>query len=119
MPLGHVCAHVAHAAGESFYYYAQLIQNPDAGLPNIIGSGTVAVVLGVRDEKSLRYYAKRLYKQGIRYDLIIENAGPFAGQATAIGVIPTADRAKVFKVLKKLNPISTCDEDPKGTNWGD
>ena len=66
----------------------------------------MAVVLGVRDEKQLKYYERRLTKAGISHVAINENAGFAAGQMTAIGVIPTEDRAKVFKVLKKLNPIS-------------
>ena len=103
MPLGVVCAQVTHAAGESFYIYGERVNEPYEPLDI---EGTVAVVLGVRNEKSLLYYHKRLYKARIAHIPILENAGPFAGQYTAIGVLPTTDRASVRSVLKKLMPLS-------------
>lgn len=97
MPLGVVCAQVTHAAGDSAVGFSlqRWYQGP-----------VTAVVLGVRDEKQLKYYWRRLEKAEISHTLVVEDAGPFAGQATAIGVMPTEDREKVFKVLKKLNPLS-------------
>jgi len=102
MPLGVVCAQVTHAAGESFA--RTCLWDNTVGSHNL--PGTVAIVLGARDEKQLKYYERRLEKAGVDYTAIHENAGFAAGQMTAIGCWPTEDRAKVFKVLKKLNPIS-------------
>jgi len=100
MPLGVVCAQVTHAAGESFYAFGDHV-----GF-SFDTTGTTAVVLGARDEKQLNYYMRRLMKAWIHAIMITENAGQFANKDTAIGVWPTVERAAVFKVLKKLNPIS-------------
>lgn len=103
IPAGHACAQITHAAGESFWFYAHW------GGHRHFPEGTVAVVLGVRNERALRYYAKRLSDAEVPFLTIVENAGLLAGQMTAIGVIPTADREKVFKVLKKLQPVREFD----------
>lgn len=94
MPTGAACAQITHAAGESACYCMWYLPKD-----------TIAVVLGVRDEKQLKYYAKRLVKAKIEHIQVNENAGPLAGQMTAVGVVPTRNREAVFKVLKKLNPL--------------
>jgi peptidyl-tRNA hydrolase len=96
MPLGVVCAQVTHAAGDSAVGYT---------LFEWYDQPVTAVVLGVKSEKELLRYSKKLHKAFIGHTIIKEDAGPVADQYTAIGLV-TADREKVFKVLKKLNPIS-------------
>ena len=99
IPTGAATAQIVHAAGESFYLFGA-----NTGFRKSVG-GTVAVVLGVRDERALKYYARRLRDAEINAIVIKENSGPLAGQFTAIGVFPTRDRESVRKVLKKLMPL--------------
>jgi len=86
LPKGVLAAHVCHAAGESG--------------PAPLGS--IAVVLGVPNEAELNAVAKRLAAAGVLHVPIHENAGPFAGQATAIGVMPISDRTAIRKVVSAL-----------------
>lgn len=88
LPHGVQVAQTAHAAGES-------VQRP---LPE----GTIVVALAVPNEGSLRRVAEALGKQSLTYKLIVENEGPWAGQATALGVVPTADRKAVRKATSAL-----------------
>ena len=99
LPTGAACAQIVHAAGDSM---ADFI---DYTWPAMPGKRTIAVVLGVRDQKSLRYYQRRLIEAEISIIPIIENEGFLGGQLTAIGVVPTFDRERVRKVLKKLQPL--------------
>lgn len=78
-------AQTAHAAGES------------AGVPQ-----TIVVALAVPDEDSLRRIAETLGVESQTYKLITEDAGPWKGQAMAIGVAPTSDRAAVRKAVSSL-----------------
>jgi peptidyl-tRNA hydrolase len=86
LPKGALAAHVCHAAGES----------------GPAPPGSIAVVLAVQSEAELLIAAARLDARGIPYVLIREDAGPFAGQVTSIGVRPTHDRAAVRKALSSL-----------------
>jgi peptidyl-tRNA hydrolase len=86
LPKGVLAAHVCHAAGES----------------GPAPPGSIAVVLGVSDEPELLRIAARLDTQCITHVLIRENAGPFDGQATAIGIPPTSDRTAIRKALSSL-----------------
>jgi hypothetical protein len=78
-------AHAAHAASEA------------SGHPQ-----TIVVALEVPDEASLRRLAAALGEHSLTHQLIVEDAGPYAGQAMAIGVAPTTDRAAVRKVTSAL-----------------
>ncbi len=78
-----------HAAGES-------IQGP---LP----PNTNAVVLAVDNEHQLREIAAKLSIQGVPHILIRETDEPYAGQCTAIGVVPLEDRSKIKKIVSSLN----------------
>lgn len=86
LPKGVLAAHVCHAAGES----------------GPAPPGSIAVVLGVESELALYAAARRLDACGVLYTLIRENAGPFADQATAIGVMPISDRSAIRKAVSAL-----------------
>jgi len=86
LPKGVLAAHVAHAAGES----------------GPAPPGSIAVVLGVPNESALIRVAGRLDARRIAYVLIRENAGPFDGQVTAIGIPPTNDRKAIRKAVSDL-----------------
>lgn len=85
LPPGVLAAHVGHAASEA------------TGHPP-----TVMVVLDVPDEATLRQLAAALGAAELDHKMIVEDAGPFSGQATAIGVVPQADRAAIRKVTSHL-----------------
>jgi len=89
LPKGFLAAHVAHAAGES-----------GPAPPE-----SIAVVLGVADEAALLAIAERLTVHAVKHVLIRENAGVYAGQATAIGVRPTHDRKRVGKAVSSLRLV--------------
>lgn len=86
VPRGFLAAHVAHAAGES-----------GPAPPN-----SIAVVLGVADERELLHIAERLTSFGVPHVVIYENSGPFTDQATAIGVRPTVSRTAIRKAVSSL-----------------
>jgi peptidyl-tRNA hydrolase len=89
LPKGFLAAHVAHAAGES----------------GPAPPGSIAVVLGVPNEAELLAIDARLTMRGVPHVLIRENAGPYDGQATAIGVHPTHDRKTVGKAVSSLRLV--------------
>lgn len=80
-------AQTAHAAGESC-----------GGVP----TGTIVVALAVPDEETLHRVAMALGEQSQTYALIVENEGPFAGQAMALGVKPSTDRQAIRKAVSAL-----------------
>jgi hypothetical protein len=86
LPKGVLAAHVCHAAGES----------------GPAPPGSIAVVLGVDGEAALIRVAARLDVQCVPYVLIRENAGPYDGQVTAIGIPPTSDRRAIRKAVSDL-----------------
>ncbi len=85
LPHGSQVAQVAHAASEA------------SGYPP-----TIVVALAVPDETTLRRVAEALGEASLTHKLVIEDAGPFAGQAMAIGIHPTTDRAAIRKVTSAL-----------------
>jgi hypothetical protein len=60
------------------------------------------VVLAVDTEAQLRRVADALGEQSLTHKLIVEDAGPHAGEAMAIGLAPISDRASVRKVLSSM-----------------
>lgn len=64
--------------------------------------GSIAVALAVANESELIRVAARLDVLRVPYVLIRENAGPFDGQATAIGIPPTTDRSAIRKATSHL-----------------
>ena len=60
------------------------------------------VALAVPDETTLHKIAQALGAQSQTYALVVENEGPYAGQAMAIGVLPTTDRAAVRRAVSAL-----------------
>lgn len=91
LPRGVQLANAVHAAGES-------AQGP-------IPRGTIAVALAADSDFHLRRLSARLEARGIPHHLIVEADGAYAGQAMAIGVRPTLDRAAVGKVVSSLRLV--------------
>lgn len=85
LPHGVQVAQTAHAASEA------------SGYPP-----TIVVALQVPDETTLRRVAAALGENSLTHQLIVEDAGPFAGQAMAIGIHPSTDRAAIGKVTSAL-----------------
>jgi hypothetical protein len=85
LPHGVQMAQVCHAASEA------------SGYPP-----TIVIALAVPDEASLRRIALALGEQSLTYKLIVEDAGPFAGQAMALGLPPSTDRKAIGKVTSAL-----------------
>lgn len=85
LPHGVQVAQVAHAASEA------------SGHPQ-----TIVVALAVPSESALRDVAAALGDRSLTHQLVVEDAGPFAGQAMAIGVSPTIDRSAIRKVTSHL-----------------
>lgn len=54
------------------------------------------------DEAALRRFAEALGRASLTHALIVEDAGPFAGQAMALGINPSTDRAAIRKVTSAL-----------------
>ena len=85
LPHGTQVAQVAHAASEA------------SGHPP-----TIVVALTVPDEAALLRLTETLDRASLRRTLIVEDAGPFAGQAMAIGLHPTEDRSAIRRVTSAL-----------------
>ena len=60
------------------------------------------VALSVPDEATLRRVAEALGQHSLTYKLIMEDAGPFTGQAMALGLAPSTDRKAIRKVTDGL-----------------
>ena len=92
---GVIAVHAAHAAGESCFEGPAL-------------DDTRVVVLVAQDSEELVDLSRRLTEARVRHALIVETDGLRAGQATALGTMPTRDRTSVsvffpreqFKVLR-------------------
>ena len=78
-------AQTAHAASEA------------AGHPP-----TIVVALAVPDEMTLKRIAEALGEQSLTYKLITEEDGAYSGQAMALGVTPSTNRAAIRKVVSAL-----------------
>lgn len=85
LPHGTQVAQTAHAASEA------------SGYPP-----TIVVALVVPDELALRRIADALGERSLTHKLIVEDAGPYAGQAMALGIEPSADRTAIRKVVSAL-----------------
>lgn len=96
MPLGFQAAQIVHAVGDS-------VQEPHQ-------PGTNAVVLSVSSELEIRVVAKKLQLAGIPHTIIQEIDMPWNGQITAIGLVPTADRAAIKKILSSLPLLGKVDK---------
>jgi len=68
----------------------------DAQLGHAIGQSVLGphsremyvVVLACRDELHLQHEADRLEREGVALVRVVENAGPYTGQLTAVGLCP-------------------------------
>lgn len=78
LPLGMIAAMCTHAAGES------AIWNPT----DVAACNTRAVVLQAKDEAHLEKIRSYLIGENIPHVKIVEDAGRYAHQLMAIGVIP-------------------------------
>lgn len=63
---------------------------------------TIVVALAVPDEAALRRVAEALGAASLTHKLIVEDDGKFAGQAMAIGIEPSTDRAAIRKLTSEL-----------------
>lgn len=104
LPFGAIIVNVAHAAGESFYQFAQhaaIAQGQSAGSAMFPGVGssqlpsgsipidrTTAVILGARNEGRLMKLEQALIETNISHLAIREPDAPFNGALMAIGVEP-------------------------------
>lgn len=87
LPLGHLAAQVAHAAGSGSERHP-----PE----------THVVVLAVKNEAELREVAGRLAGHGIGHTLVEESDAPYEGQAMSIGIELVEDRTAVRKEVSSL-----------------
>ena len=87
LPLGHLAAQVAHAAGSGSERHP-----PE----------THVVVLAAENESQLRSIALRLSRQNVRHTLVVESDGDYAGQAMSIGVELLVDRSAVRRAVSNL-----------------
>lgn len=81
LPPGVLAAQLTHAAGESFYAFADFDTSSDV-------SGTIAVVLEVPDETALIALEATLKRDDVYHVTIREPDAPWNGQLMAIGVMP-------------------------------
>jgi len=72
--------------------------------------GTNAIVLSVSSERELRQIAKKLSLTGVKHTLIQEVDPPYAGQCTAIGVVPLIDRSIIKPIVSKLPLLRSVQE---------
>lgn len=98
LPFGAQAAQLIHATGQSL-----IEQHP---------AGTYAIALHARDEASLRALSARLTAGKIAHKLIIEEDPPYAGQATAIGIMPT-ERRRLKPFLSSLALVAQSDRAPR------
>jgi peptidyl-tRNA hydrolase len=86
--IGVTAAQVTHAAGESFAMFVldEAVHHHSKRLKNL--SGTIAVVLGVPNERALKAVEKKLLLFGIRHVAVREPDEPWNGQLMAIGLWP-------------------------------
>jgi len=96
LPLGVLAAQLVHAAGESFSPCVSCSSDQH------LRRGTYVVVLAVHDENQLLLQCARLRAAGLEPHLIREPDAPYNGQAMALAVPPTQDRATVRRVLANL-----------------
>lgn len=94
LPPGVQSAQCTHAAGESGAMYGAMYGR--------MPPGTYAVALWAPSEGALRDISKKLAARGFEHVLVEECDEPYAGQAMAIGIVPTRDREGVAKVISSL-----------------
>jgi hypothetical protein len=63
---------------------------------------SIAVALAARDESHIRELAAMLSSHDIAHHVVLETEGRHAGQAMAIGLEPTRDRARIRKAVSAL-----------------
>jgi len=106
LPFGVTLAQLSHAAANSMedwlkselYVWFETLKWPDH-------KPMTVVVLGVRDELTLRRWHKKLTKRKVKHTVVKEPDGGWDNQLMAIGVWP-GDRDKLEPVFKKLNTFS-------------
>lgn len=67
-------------------------------------------MLSVPNEQMLRQVAKQLFLAGVKHTLIQEVDPPYAGQCTAIGVVPLTDRSIIKPIVSKLPLLRSVQE---------
>jgi hypothetical protein len=122
LPTAVQCAQVAHAAGESFVAWAiartvagKSVAWPsnlpmefetdrdelsvDTREPSDDPSETRAVILGARSHGRLITLGNKLREANVPHVQILENGGPFAGEYTAIGLLPVEEVSGTVQAL--------------------
>ena len=87
LPLGHIAAQVAHAAGSG---------------SNRHPPGTYVVVLAARSAQHLDEVSRVLESRSIEHTRVEESDGPYAGQLMALGLELVNDRTMVRKAVSQL-----------------
>ena len=97
LPFGTCLAQLAHAAGNSVGEW--MVNKPP--LITEWADPMTVVVLGVRNQRVLLSWIRRLNKQNIKYTVVREPDEPWNGEAMAIGVWP-GEREKLAPVFSEL-----------------
>lgn len=87
LPRGIQAANLVHAAGESS--------------PGGLAEGTLAVVLTVPDEASIKALACKLERERVRHVRVVEPDAPYHGALMALGLAPVP-REEVRRHLSSL-----------------
>lgn len=99
---GVLACQVAHAAGESLYE-AMAAESGVVVLDEDIDPRKIYVVaLEAESDADLRDLASALAAANIRHALIEEPDPPYNGAATAVGITPSTDRARLKPFLEKF-----------------
>ena len=91
---------------------AQLVHASGESSPGNLPVGTYAVVLQVPSEDSLLAVADDLTQVGLDHIVVVEPDRN--NEATAIGVVPIADRKRLKKVLSRLPLLKDTGEVAQG-----
>lgn len=108
LPLGVMCAQLAHAAGESFFQLGL------SAVPPVNIERTTVVVLGARNEHRLKRLEAKLQQVHIPHAAIREPDAPWDGQLMAIGLVP-GDREQLSPLFRDYQILSSLDPSP--WNW--
>lgn len=109
LPIGVMCAHVTHAAGESAAMYEADAMNGYVESPFF---GATAVVLEARNEDHLCEIRDYLHELNIRHVEVVEGGGDYHDQFMAIGVVP-AERTDIGDYMRPFQCLRTCLDKPR------
>lgn len=96
LPIGIMCAMVAHAAGESAAWNTSLITE-----------STRAIILQAKNEDHLEKIRGYLIGENIPHVRIVESTGPYAHQLMSIGIVPV-EQTLVQDKLSDFTLLNGC-----------